>query len=487
MPEEGGGSPATVAALLAGAEAEARRGRAGGGEPGALGARLERGGRLAADLAARGLVAGDLVLQVLSHDDLRLELLAACARLGLVLAPLDARRGVEELGRLTADLAPRLVVSATDLGGEAPRLDPTRWEEPVEAAASPAHVVAPEDPALLLHDAGVGGRPRPHRFTSGEVVAHAAAAARALRLRRGDRLALLSQGSVREAPWPLLAPLCVGASPLFLPSDGARGRLAALAATGASHALLGVDQVGELLSVPAGRGAELPRLRALLVEGAWPAPELRERLEALADGRLALLWGDAVTLGLALVDGRSLPGLEAHVVDPAGREVPADGRTAGELRVRAPWLGEGPRDEERPGGLRSSGALAVRHPEGALEVRGCALDRVPTGSAPSAGRTVLAWEVEAALLTHQLVRECAALGLPDPGGGERLAVAVVRGGERELGLSELVAHLRLFLDPARMPRVVHFVEALPRAVDGRVRKRLLRELLLDRPGEEVAA
>jgi acyl-coenzyme A synthetase/AMP-(fatty) acid ligase len=487
MPEDRGGTPATVAALLARAEAEARRGRADGGEADGLRPRLERGARLAAGLAARGLVAGDLVLQVLSRDDRRLELLVACARLGLVLAPLDPRRGLEELRRLAADLAPRLVVSAADLGGGAQRLDPARWEELLAAEPAPAREVAPEDPALLLHDAGVEGRPRAHPFTQGEVVAHAAAAARALRLRRGDRLALLSPGGVREAPWPLLAPLGAGAEPLFLPADGGRGRLAALAATGASHALLGVEQVGELLAVPAGRGAELPRLRALLVEGPWPAPELRERLEGLADGRLALVWGDATTLGLALVDGRPLPGMVARVVDPAGREVPDDGRAAGELRLRAPWLGDGPRDEERPGGLRSSGALAVRHPEGALEVRGGALDRVDPGPAGAAQRAVLTWEVEAALLTHQLVRECAALGLPQPGGGERLAVAVVRGGERELGLPELVAHLRLFLDPARMPRVVHFVEALPRAVDGRVRKRLLRELLLDRPGEEVAA
>jgi acyl-CoA synthetase (AMP-forming)/AMP-acid ligase II len=456
MPEDG--APSTVALLLE------RAALAGAGEP------LARAARLAGALAARGLAAGDLVLSTLPHGPRRLELLAACAGLGLVLAPLDPRRDPAERRRLREELAPRLVVGEAPDAGEAPRLDPEDWEAHLAAPPAAPVAVRPGDPAVLLHDAGVGGRPRAWRFTQGELAAHSDAAARALGLAPGDRFAILDPG--QEAPWSLLAPLRAGATPLLLPGGDGLALLAALAGSGATHAVLDPAGAGELLAVPAGRGASPHRLRELLLQGSPLAPELRERLGSGLRSSLRLVWGDAPLAGLALVDGRPLPGLTARLTGRDGLEVPSDGRTPGRLHLAGP----------RGDGAAGTGAIAVRHPGGELEVRGEAGDLLTVG-----GREVPAWEVEAALLTHQLVREGAALTLPGPDGRERLALAVARGGDRELGLPELAAHLRLFLDPGRMPEVVHFLGALPRAWDGRVRRRQLRERLLDLPGEEVHA
>jgi acyl-coenzyme A synthetase/AMP-(fatty) acid ligase len=85
-------------------------------------------------------------------------------------------------------------------------------------------------------------------------------------------------------------------------------------------------------------------------------------------------------------------------------------------------------------------------------------------------------EVEACLLEHPAVAECAVVGTRDADGLEKpRAFVVVRPGTAAAGLEEaLRGHARLRLLPFKVPRWVTVVEELPKTATGKVQRFRLR-------------
>ena len=96
----------------------------------------------------------------------------------------------------------------------------------------------------------------------------------------------------------------------------------------------------------------------------------------------------------------------------------------------------------------------------------------------SGGENVASREVEAVLHSHPGVADVAVIGLPDARWGERVAAVVVRrdgdDGDAPRSSSTLArSHLAGF----KVPRVVEFVDELPRNAAGKVLKQQLRDEL----------
>jgi len=92
----------------------------------------------------------------------------------------------------------------------------------------------------------------------------------------------------------------------------------------------------------------------------------------------------------------------------------------------------------------------------------------------SAGWTLSALEIEQALLTHPDVREAAVVGVPDERRGHvPLAWIVGRRSDAALAV-ELQEHVRARLGRHEFPRLVRFVDALPRTPAGKVDRHALR-------------
>src|SRR5439155_26740991 len=108
-----------------------------------------------------------------------------------------------------------------------------------------------------------------------------------------------------------------------------------------------------------------------------------------------------------------------RVVDADGCDVPADGSTIGEIALRgndvmlgyyrAPELTEA----AAPDGWFRPGCLAVRHPDGYIEVRDRSKDVIISG-----GENIASVEVEQALVSHPAVLEAAVVAAPDERWGE---------------------------------------------------------------------
>ena len=127
------------------------------------------------------------------------------------------------------------------------------------------------------------------------------------------------------------------------------------------------------------------------------------------------------------------------------------------------------------GGWFHTGDLAVRHPDGTIELRDRAKDVIISG-----GENIPSLEVEGVLFTHPQVAEAAVVAAPDPKWGETpVAFVVPRRGEK-LDVKEVVAFCREHLAHFKVPRRIIVTEELPRTGSGKVQKFRLREELREK-------
>jgi long-chain acyl-CoA synthetase len=172
--------------------------------------------------------------------------------------------------------------------------------------------------------------------------------------------------------------------------------------------------------------------------------------------------------------GRPMPNIEARVVDARGTDA-ADGE-AGELILRGPQIMRGylnqPEETEKvlKDGWLHTGDVVTRSPEGILRIVDRAKDMVIVS-----GFNVYPSEVEAVVMKHPGVAECAAIGVPDPSTGERLKLFVVAGENPPTG-DDLQQHCRELLTGYKVPKDLVFVSELPKSPIGKVLRRELRSL-----------
>jgi fatty-acyl-CoA synthase len=167
---------------------------------------------------------------------------------------------------------------------------------------------------------------------------------------------------------------------------------------------------------------------------------------------------------------------ELRVVDPDGREVPADAQTVGEIVVRGNVVMEGyyhdPEATERAmaDGWFHTGDAAVVHPDGYAEIRDRLKDVIISG-----GENISSIEVEGVLLRHPAVQEAAIVGLPDEKWGETPHAFVVLRDGATATEDDLIAFARQHLAHFKAPRGVTFVGELPKTATGKIQKFVLRK------------
>ncbi|MEO0680834.1 MAG: AMP-binding protein [Pseudomonadota bacterium] len=169
--------------------------------------------------------------------------------------------------------------------------------------------------------------------------------------------------------------------------------------------------------------------------------------------------------------------LEAlEVLDPETMApVPADGETLGEVAFAGNVVMKGyfknPAATETAlrGGWFWSGDLAVKHPDGYVQLKDRSKDIIISG-----GENISSIEVEEALFRHPAVSLCAVVAMPDATWGETPCAFVELREGAAVEEAELIAHCRAELAHFKAPRRVVFGE-LPKTSTGKVQKFALRE------------
>jgi malonyl-CoA/methylmalonyl-CoA synthetase len=225
----------------------------------------------------------------------------------------------------------------------------------------------------------------------------------------------------------------------------------------------------------------------LLVSGSAALPAVQhERIERLTGQRIAERYGMTETLMNTAVRasgerrpgyvGPPLTGVELRLVDDDGNTIEAaDDETIGEIHVRGPNLfleylnRPDATAEAMTDGWFKTGDLATRAPDGYVRIVG----RRATDLIKSGGFKIGAGEIEGALLEHPAVKEVAVTGEPDPDLGERIVAWVVAREGASPSEDELAGHVADLLTPHKRPRVVRFLDELPRNEMGKVQKKRL--------------
>ncbi|MBW8270152.1 acyl-CoA synthetase [Caldovatus aquaticus] len=171
----------------------------------------------------------------------------------------------------------------------------------------------------------------------------------------------------------------------------------------------------------------------------------------------------------------ALEGLE--VMDPATlRPVPADGATLGEVMMRGNVVMKGylkdPAATEAAfaGGWFHTGDLAVRHPDGYIQLKDRSKDIIISG-----GENISSIEVEEVLFKHPAVALAAVVAKPDEKWGETPCAFVELKPGASATAEELIAFCRERMAHFKAPRAVVFTE-LPKTSTGKIQKHVLREL-----------
>ena len=234
-------------------------------------------------------------------------------------------------------------------------------------------------------------------------------------------------------------------------------------------------------------GADLSSLRAAVSAGeTLPAPVydawMQETGKPMLDGigsteMLHIFITNRFADSKPACTGKPVAGYEAKVVDDDMNEVPRG--TIGRLAVRGPtgcrYLADERQANYVHGGWNLTGDSFTQDEDGYFHFAARSDDMII-----SSGYNIAGPEVEAALLKHQDVAECAVIGIPHEERGQIVEAHVVlnEGVEpSELTVKRLQDHVKAVIAPYKYPRSVVFTDALPKTQTGKIQRFRLRQEL----------
>lgn len=442
---------------------------------------VARSAGLAGALQARGVGRGDVVMTLIGNRPEWVLSMLACFRIGAVALPCNTQLRRGDLAHRVQIARPVLAVGEAALLGEMPDGVPSidlddlavilDEERPQEAPAEVADL-APDDPALIVFTSGTTGVAQAAVHSQSYLAGQRLQAEHWFGARKGELAwCTAASGWSKSARNAIVAPWLRGATALihdgrFDPAE----RLEICEREGVNVLCQAPTEYRILAKRTELR--ELPAMRRMVSAGEPLNPEvIRAFREGVGldihDGYGQTETG-ALTGALAGSEvrdgsmGRALPGIELRIDD-------------GELLLRpescptffSHYIGAEPFADE----WWRTGDLVSEDRDGYLWFEGRTDDVIV-----SAGYRIGPFEVESALVSHPAVAEAAAVAAPDPERGSLVrAVVVLRSGEPGPALAaELQEHVRRETAPYKYPRIIDFVDSLPKTPSGKVRRAELR-------------
>ncbi|MRR16666.1 MAG: long-chain fatty acid--CoA ligase [Deltaproteobacteria bacterium] len=441
---------------------------------------------LARHLQELGVVKGNQIAILLGNCPEFVISYFAALRLGAVAVTLNVMSTSYELQHLLEDSEARVLITAEGL---AKRFAAVRKELPLcrhlmtttglkpgsafyEIIESDGHPVRPpelgeEDPAVMIYTAGLTGKPM------GAVLTYQNLATQAELLRTicggtaADRaLAAIPFFHSFGASVNMLSPLAVGASVVLMDRFTVEGLLAAIQKERVTY-ITGVPRLFmAMLFSEKRKDYDLSSLRFGITGGAATPPELFAEYEKHFGIPVLEGYGLTETSPCCIFShpdrvqkpgsiGTVLPGVEAKIVDDAGREAAAG--VTGELLIRGRVVMQGYYHEEaataeviRDGWLHT-GDLAHRDEEGYIF-----LDGVKKRMIITSGFNVYPKEVELVLDMHPAVAHSRVVGERDLMRGEVVKAIIVKKAGSTADDKEIIQHCRGYLSSYKVPREVVF-------------------------------
>ncbi len=366
------------------------------------------------------------------------------------------------------------------------------YESLFDRVCSPINDCAESDLLAIFYTGGTTGRSKGVMLSHGNV-AYVAMAGLAEGVYGTDEIYLHTSPSFHIAGAMNVFQAFITASRnVILPRFDAGAALAAIATEGVTQSLLVPTMIGMILDHPSFPDTDTSSVRRILY-GAAPMTEslLDRAMAAFSQAEFIQLYGMTETASNACIlhsseftppdgkrlrsrsVGRAIVGSEVGIFGPAGDPLPPD--EVGEIAIRGPgvMLGYWNRPDATAaaikGGWMHTGDGGSMDAEGYVFLADRIKDMIISG-----GENIYSLEVEAVLVRHPSVRQCAVIGIPHPVWGEAVHAIVTLHDGQPFDERALVDFCRSTLSGYKLPRSIEHRDELPLTAAGKVVKRDLR-------------
>jgi fatty-acyl-CoA synthase len=482
----------------------------------------ERCDRLAQALRVLNVERGSRVAFLAFNCHRLLEAYYGVVQMGAVLLPLNLRLAPEELAFILNDAGAGVLFYDADfvplVEAMRSRLHTVRhfialdsagrrdWSlaktyEDLIANAAPFSIeevqIDEDDVAEIFYTSGTTAEPKGVMLTHRNLYLHALSSIIALGIRDTD-IQLHSIPLFHVNGWGAPQSLtCMGGTHVMMRRFDPSAALQLIQKERITYTSFVPTMAQALLSHPSLPAFDYSSLRMILIGGAAPSPEMVRQVEARFGCRCYAGYGltesspiltiatpkgtvenepDAERIRRQSMTGWPLIGVALRVVDEQGREVEHDGRHVGEIIAMSDGVMKGywnrPENEGFRDGWMLTGDMATVDGEGFLQIVDRQKDIIVSG-----GENIASMEVEQNFYAHPDVLECAVIAVPDPKWGEVPAAFVVLRDGRKTTEEELLQFCRSRLASYKCPRLIRFMESLPKGGTGKILKKELRRSL----------
>jgi long-chain acyl-CoA synthetase len=342
---------------------------------------------------------------------------------------------------------------------------------------------AEDDTAVILYTSGTTGKPKGAELTHANLARNAEVSARTTsEIQAGDvvlgALPLFHSFGQTVA---MNASLRVGACLTLVPKFDPGEALATMQRDGVTHFYGVPTMYGALLHHPGCEGFDTSALRICITGGASMPVEVLRGFEEAFGAKVMEGYGLSETSPVACSNhpdrerkagsiGTPIEGVEMKVVDENDEEVPQG--KVGEIVIRGHnimkgyWQRPDATAEAMRAGWFHSGDMARVDEDGYFYIVDRKKDLIIRG-----GYNVYPREVEEVLYEHPKIREAAVVGVPHDEWGEEIGAAVVLHEGEELNSEEVSAYVKERIAAYKYPRVVWFLDDLPKGPTGKILKR----------------
>jgi long-chain acyl-CoA synthetase len=456
----------------------------------------DRSAQLAALLGEKGLQQGDRVGVMLPNV---LEFPIAyygVLRAGGVVVPMNVLLKRREIAFYLEDSGAQLLLSwqgfgdearagAADAGAELIEVEPASFAELLGGQDPETELAATEedDTAVILYTSGTTGKPKGAELTHFNLSRNAQIASETTcEVQRGDiALGALPLFHSFGQTVSMNASMRVGATLTLLPKFDPGEALEIMQRDNVTHFYGVPTMYGALLHHPGREDFDTSSLRICITGGASMPVEVLRGFEEAFDCELLEGYGLSETSPVASTNhpgrprkpgsiGTPLREVEMKVVDEDDNEVPQG--EVGEIVIRGHnvmkgyWQRPEATDEAMRGGWFHTGDMARVDEDGYFFIVDRKKDLIIRG-----GYNVYPREVEEVLYEHPKVREAAVLGVPHDQWGEEIGAAVVLHEGEELSPEEVSEYVKERIAAYKYPRLVWFMDDLPKGPTGKILKR----------------
>jgi long-chain acyl-CoA synthetase len=285
----------------------------------------------------------------------------------------------------------------------------------------------------------------------------------------------------------MLAYMSVGAKSILIPNPRDMDAFCGAIKDAKFSVIPGVNTLFQgLAAAPTFKDVDLSNYKAAIGGGAAVIKATSEKWKELTGRHIKEGYGLSETSPLLCINpmsvaeftetcGLPVPSTDIKLIDDDGGEAPEG--EAGEICAKGPQVMRGywNNDEANataftPDGYFKTGDVGIFTAGGFLKIVDRKKDMVLVS-----GFNVYPNEVEAAVTACHGVVECACIGVPDPKTGEAVRVYVVKAPFADLTPETIIAHCRKELAAYKVPKQIHFVDALPKSNVGKILRRDLRK------------